>query len=235
MKKIAALVLVACFAVSVLFTGANASRPMIFWGTTFEEYDRFFLMLTAAPGLEYEWFFGEETIWEISEEWLERTGFQPEWLRQGLRSGLYHNTNPPGSIYYVDRYFWEAQLFFTSDGRYFVNLNDVAGAFNSPGLLEELFDMEVLMFYADGVQVASYRMSDMIEDRNLLDDVDFIVPWMGDSIERSQRAGTLVHDQQRGTLSIETIEGRRFTFDITTGEIISGGSLNTNWNPQTGA
>ena len=98
--------------------------------------------------------------------------------------------------------------------------------------------MEVLKFFTDGVQVASYKMSDLVEERNLLDGFDLAVPWMGGmggSVERSLRDGRLVHDQQRGTLSLETIEGRRFTFDITTGEIIGGEPANVNFNPQTGA
>jgi len=218
---------------------------MVMWGTSFEEYNTFFLMLPELPG---EDFWDEENyrMWAGRDGSIERfannfpdvssDGVRREWLQLRLRSGLYYNTNPPVNIYYVDRFYNEEVLFFTRDGRNFVYLQDFSGTFLRA---EEAFDMDVLRFFADGVQVASYIMSDLVEDRNSIVNADQfftdLMPWMGESIEHSQQRGALVHDQQLGTLSLETIEGRRFTFDITTGEIIGDESTNINFNPQTGA
>ena len=231
-------------AVSVLFTGASASRLMLMWGATFDEYDTFFIMLNELPGQSI-WddpiFWGgphsedmehiDYVIDNATEEELERIGVEREWLQLRLNSGLYYNTDPPVNIFYTDRYFFEAQIFFTADGRHFVVILDFPSTFGP----EYYFYFEVVRFFAYGVQVSSYRVSDLIENRDSLGGRYFGVPWMEDSIERSQHTGTLVHNQHAGTLSLETIEGRRFTFDITTGEKISGDATNVNWNPPTGA
>ena len=136
--------------------------------------------------------------------------------RMQIRSGLYYNTYPLVNIYYVYEYFYPG-LFFAGGGSYFAQVNGVAG-----GSFEYL-DGEAVRFFANGRLIASYQVGDLVSVRCQEGGGASLtsagISWI--------ESGTLKHDQQAGTLSLVARDGNAFTFDITTGAIISQANRHT--------
>jgi len=205
MKRIVVAVLALCVGVSVLATSVRGDSIISFfapWKVEFEEYDRIFVMTTDSEDLRPRLWRGDLFEWldELSEE-------QYNEERLWLRSGLYYNTDPPISIYYVDEYLEPFAVHFSRCGRYFVYVVSIIN-FGGP----DYFEQEVLRFFADGRQVFSYRMNEVMEDRNSVRFYPSFANWI--------RRFPLDHNPRWSTLSLQTYE-RTLTFDITTGEILS--------------
>ena len=140
-----------------------------------------------------------ESLWsELIEEYGEE--------RMGIRSGLYYNTDPLTSIYYVDHFFHQFSTFLSNCGMYF------ASVFEGPSM--DVIHGNVVWFYERGSLTKSYRTEDLMNNPNRTV-----------STERYGRnfwvkRGTLEHNANENTLSLITADDRAITFDITTGEII---------------
>ncbi|MCL2857236.1 MAG: hypothetical protein FWE19_05890 [Oscillospiraceae bacterium] len=201
MKKVIAVLLSFCFGVFVLANGARGDSIIVFpgvpWEVEFKEYGRVFIMAVDIDG----WW------WNNHSASLEPQ--QKERLQ--MPSGLYYNTKPLMNIYHVDEEFEWGTVFFSNDGHYFVQMVRVHPS--EPNFLNH----EVLRFFAGGQLVASYQISDLVRSSHAVRASTSIVHWRG--------AGQIEHDQQLGLLSLETIEGRALTFDITTGEKINPDSI----------
>ena len=189
MKKLIAVLLSLCVGVSFLAASARGGTPPPWtpWELEFEEYGRIFIMTPPHSN-------------EICEEqYCEE--------RMQIRSGLYYNTDPLVSIYYVDEYFFRGTLFFAGGGRYFARVHGTI----SSGTYGKL-DGEAVSFFADGRRVRSYQVGDLVRGLGGVTITTAGLRWVN--------WNTLNHNQQAGTLSLVTMDGNAFTFDITTGEII---------------
>ncbi|MCL2857235.1 MAG: hypothetical protein FWE19_05885 [Oscillospiraceae bacterium] len=211
MKKIIAAALALCVGVSffVLAVQGGVRIPPRPWEVEFEEHDRIFIV-TPTPGQPF--FADEYAGWnswvESQSEWQEPSHDKERWR---LRSGLYYHTDPLTNIYYVDEYFYEGSLFFSSDGRYFAQVNGMI----TTGTYGKL-DGEAIRFFADGEFATSYQVGDLVRRRDQHSGIAVTsagLLWM--------EWDTIEHNQQAATLSLVTRDGRAYTFDITTGEIIS--------------
>ena len=200
MKRIVAVLLSLCLGMAFFVDSARAHFVVQGpWAVELEEYGRVFFVTPPTC------------------EWLvERYGEE----RMSIRSGLYYNTDPLVNIYYVDEHFlwpWDT-VFLSRDGRYFVYVTSFIRTDCLYGRCEHC-EHEELRFFADGRQVVSYRGMDLVAQSALAPSSSSTRLWMDwESIE---------HDQQRNTLSLQTVGWRDLTFDITTGEIIDPGELHS--------
>jgi len=141
-----------------------------------------------------------------------------------LKSGLYYSTDPKENIYFIapyinddininhSHYFYESQLVFSSDGKYFA----VFGV--SPlGLPEETRGTIAIAFYSNGRQFKKYTQADLVE----ADGTSFSFSPVGWHYERD-------FDPTKNIISVTTIEDTVYKFDITTGDIIDTIHSNTN-------
>ena len=203
MKKIIAVLLSLCLGVSFLVVSAQGSRfagPRQ-WELEFEEYDRIFI---SAPRSSY---YGN---WWLISRYNERFVEERVEERIGIRTGLYYNTDPLVSIYYVDdgidEGFEYGTVYFSRDGSYFV-VKEHLSAYRQ----RDTRDVG-LSFFTNGQHVLDYTLGDLIENIRSLEITSAGIWWYNWQ--------TVEHNQQDSTLSLTTIEGRQLTFDITTGEII---------------
>ena len=230
MKKIIALALVVCATVYAFTFTAYASRlPPTPWEVVLEDYNRVFIM-TPTSGQpcfstheivwermfehdDWEWIM--EWAWEEQIKWTAQHSLSPA-ERMGIRSGLYYNTYPLVNIYYVYEYIYPGGVHFSSDGMFFVHVQGIARGF-MPGFVpdasEDLRGEAVAVrFFANGSLVRSYRVGDLLRNTNRAGVTPEGIMWM----ER----GSLEFNQQTNILSATTVDGRLYTFDITTGDII---------------
>jgi hypothetical protein len=128
--------------------------------------------------------------------------------RLQIRSGLYYNTTPPVSIYYINEFFFEGTVFFSDCGMYFAHVRGVLPwhRYSLGGI--------VVRFFESGSLIKSYRGEDVISSRRSVETTPSSARWI--------EWGAQDFARYPNTLTITTVENRTFTFDITTGEIISG-------------
>ena len=125
-------------------------------------------------------------------------------------TGLYYNTDPPIPIYLVRSpfiactfgYLWEQDFIFSRDMRYFAwipttNTKNTA-----------------LVFFANGVAQRTYMVSDLVYDEDAITMTTTTVRWM------YNRHQTTMFDAQTNLLTVQTVDGHTYVFDITSGEII---------------
>ena len=198
MKRIIAVLLCLCVGVSFLTVGAQGSRFYIPWELEFEEYGRIFIMTPRNS--------------HLNEEWEEEFGRE----RLRIRSGLYYNTDPLVSIYYVDEVFAQGQTFFSRDGRFFALAEIPSLSSHQP---DYVMRHVVLSFFEDGRVVSSYTLGDLIED------VDSLLAASVGSSGGVSWIDSITHMQQMSILWLTTVEGQQFTFDITTGEMLNTNEL----------
>ena len=132
-----------------------------------------------------------------------------------LRTGLYYNTDPPTSIYYVydglldgahDQFFRSA-FYFSSDSIHFARVSSPAFS-RFPDL-----SGQAIGFYSNGSLIKSYSVEDLLTDtRN---------PAFTVTSVRWEEPRTREFNEQENALTVTTRCGRVITFDITTGNIIS--------------
>jgi len=70
-----------------------------------------------------------------------------------------------------------------------------------------------ILFYAEGRLVNSHRIHDLVEDHSLIVYTVTMADWRNYSIP-------IVVDSEENTLTLETIDGITYLFDMTTGDII---------------
>lgn len=125
-------------------------------------------------------------------------------------TGLYYNTDPLIPIYLVESPFiactfgflWEQDFIFSRDMRYFAWIPST----NSKGT--------ALVFFANGIAQRTYMVSDLVYDEDSIIMTTTTVGWM------YNRHQTTMFDAQTNLLTIQTVDGQTYVFDITSGEII---------------
>jgi len=207
-----ALVLVVCVVVCMLVVGVSASRPADPWFLAFEDSDRVFVMV---PDIELD-----ERFW--GSHWIDIFGVDVDNIsveeRQAwsyaltrMRPGLYYRGTPPVNIYYYEGWLWDSDVFFAGEGIYFANLHKYP--IHTTWWIErgeEYLDLEVVKFFANGVQVRSYRIRDLITDESKLVYAPSGLHWIE----------SLTHDPQTDTITLKTVDGHTHFFDIIAGERI---------------
>jgi len=148
------------------------------------------------------------SAWEYTFEDTNRIFFMTptSWYGQiQIRSGLYYNTDPLVSIYYVDRVFHQSDVIFSKCGIYFAHLFNLFNPTTN-------HDVSSIFFFERGVLTRYYQRGEFLNVRYLPD--YGIMSW--------ERPNRRTIDRQNNELTIVTIQGNSFTFDITTGEVIYG-------------
>jgi len=192
-RKIVAVVLLICVITSLVAFPALALPPApSAWEVVFEDYNRIFYMTPTS----------DTASQMCMERLIEEHGKERMWIC----SGLYYNTTPLVNIYYVDELYF--RLFFSNCGIYFANIRGIFHPLNRPNEL----DRAVVSFFRYGSYVRSYSANYLLRNFDWMDP-----PRTGEwPVMR-----VLEHNMSENTLSIVTMDDRAFTFDITTGEIIS--------------
>lgn len=132
-----------------------------------------------------------------------------------LPSGLYYNTDPPEAIYLIDDKYTRNlshgdEVFLSSDGMYFARFTPIAegGAYDT-----------VLEFYANGVLISDYAVSDLVSDTERLVTKEYdLIAGAPSTVEWQTGGGQF--SSENNTLTVKTIDGISYTFDIVTGEIV---------------
>ncbi|MCL2637542.1 MAG: dockerin type I repeat-containing protein [Oscillospiraceae bacterium] len=127
------------------------------------------------------------------------------------KSGLYYNFEPYEVIYTVDEHFYANEIYLSNDGLYFIHIPWWVGI----GRYEPLPIAPAISFFANGEIIKSYEVSDLIKLSSGLISVSHI-QW------DYQRERTFY---ENNVFSVITRGGTTMFFDITTGEIVSGGNL----------
>ena len=140
--------------------------------------------------------------------------------RQQIRSGMYYNTTPLINIFYLDEgpfgigYYRQNEAFFSNCGTYLAGINTTL-SYDGGNLVN---------FYRNGSLIRSYGWRDFSGDRREWNEV------LSDSRNNfSLTPGGFFWDEweareldaYNNVLTIVTLDGSVFTFDITTGDIIS--------------
>lgn len=121
-----------------------------------------------------------------------------------IDSGLY-SVNADGSlenIYTVNEYFYDVNMIMSSDGKYFAVIP-----------WADADQDTVITFYKDGKIQKSYGSSELMKDIENREYTASHYFW-----EKSDKR---TFDDSTNLLSVTTLDGMTYTFDITTGEIIS--------------
>ena len=162
---------------------------------------------SIAPPTPYELVLGDGAyIFYMTPRWLPPAQeVSPE--RMAIRSGLYYHTDPLVNIYYVDEYFYQGCLFFSSDASSFAHLSWAS----SYGFLD--LGGEAIGFYRNGVKEKSYRVQDLLKNVSRASFSVNHVLW--EDWEKRE------YDEQQSTLCVVSLDGRRYVFDIMTGDTLS--------------
>ena len=153
-------------------------------------------------------------------------------------TGLYYNTDPPDLIYLVTSdhagisYFHKFNVLISDNGMHFVHLpipwhNDNvpwnnAGSWSTGQEDNNEYTTTALEFYSSGNLIKKYTVSDLVVDNSALEFSVTMVMW-----EKGNRS----FDSESNELTIKTVDGISYTFDITTGAILesdAGGMLPDN-------
>jgi hypothetical protein len=152
-----------------------------------------------------------------------------------LPTGLYHNTEPPELIYLVisehggrrTSYIQEHSVFLSNDGMSFAHIPIPFRfeSFRSPitFMPSQGVDAVAIEFYANGVMIKQYTVSQLVERHSDLGHTVTMISW--------RDYGLIDFDADENTISVTTVDGINHIFDITTGEsinnrIISDTSIN---------
>jgi hypothetical protein len=114
-------------------------------------------------------------------------------------SGLYLNDGSTTPLWKVDWY--SDGVLVVSDGIHLVRLGPWARSLHD----------EAFTFFANGIELRSYKVGDLVETETLLPDSVSHLTW-----QKNMRL-----DEQTRTLSVTTLSKEKYVFDYTTGETIS--------------
>ena len=188
-KKIIAGALLA-LVVLALSVGGGTPAPQRPWEVELEQYGRIFIMTPSFYPRHPD---PDHMDWLLELEQVDAERLQ-------IRSGLYYNTDPLVSIYYVDEYFHRLHL--STCGMYFVNIRWTT----SPQL-----DTEALKFFYRGQQVSSYMARDVVGRWFVGGQTSAGVFWSPRQFVQPEQCGN--------TLTFRTANNRTVTLDIVTGEM----------------
>ena len=185
MKKIIIHFFGICIVFSFCIWNVYAGTPALQrpWELTFEDGSKIFFMTPDG------WF----TPPDLCEK------------RMQIRSGLYYNTDPRVSIYYINRFFHENSVFFSGDGMNFAHIVWGTSGFFGTEARDSVF------FYERGVLVNSHPAVNFVRDESN-------VSWTSAGMFWIRRSGV---SQEEDTLRIVTVDNNEVVFDIVTGDIIS--------------
>jgi hypothetical protein len=121
-------------------------------------------------------------------------------LRAKYRSsGMYLNNGSVTPLWTVDWYAYT--VFVASDGIHLVRR----------GTWAETLSDEAITFFANGKELRSYKVGDLVDTRFLLPNTVAQIMWV-DNINL---------DDEKGTLTVTTLSKEKYVFDYRTGEILS--------------
>lgn len=113
------------------------------------------------------------------------------------QSGLYRNEDSATPLWTIDWYAFE--VFVSSDGRHLVRMGPW------PSDPEEL----ALAFYRDGEELKRYRISELVKNPEVLPHSISHFEWRGD----------VLFDDSQSRLTVNTLAGETYVFDVTSGEV----------------
>jgi hypothetical protein len=151
----------------------------------------------------------------------------PRYLDEGYPpTGLYYNTDPPQNIYFVIsnlelpdvNYFRKSSVYISNDGMYF--------AYFSIVFSDLWITLPALQFYAEGNLIKEYKVLDLVKDESKLIHTSagssWILPW------NESPPPSFKFNAENNTLFLTTVDEIKYTFDITTGEIINVDGIKNN-------
>ena len=143
-------------------------------------------------------------------------------------TGLYYNTDPLIPIYLVETPFegsafgvvWEHDFIFSKDMQYFawIPITNGVALFDTTGTT-------ALVFYANGVAQKTYMVSDLVYDADAVSWTTTTAQWI------YCRSETMTFNAETNRLTIKTVDGQTYVFDITSGKIVetTHTALNISW------
>jgi len=158
----------------------------------------------------------------FSSDFYDSTGLPKDYLP----SGLYYNTDPPELIYLISShhtakdfsYFDPHNVYLSNDGMHFAHipipLHNARETSAPAGT--------VLEFYESGNLIKRYHVSQLVKNDKKLSYSVSMVMW--EDWEKRQ------FDAKNNLLSVTTVDGITYTFDITTGSIVDNENFNKNNN-----
>jgi hypothetical protein len=131
-----------------------------------------------------------------------------ELLRQKYPvSGLYLNDGSTTPLWTVDWNTDDYSLEVSSDGRHVVRVG--------PWPFQGQYQEDALSFYEDGQLIKKYLVQDLVALPGFLPKTVSHYMWLNEK----------VLDDDQGLLSIETKNGEKYTFELASGKIVEGHSL----------
>lgn len=125
---------------------------------------------------------------------------------EGMRypaAGLYRADGPPEPLWTVDWYAHEGEVFLSADGEYLARMG--------PWPQIDNFDELAVAFYRNGALTKSYRVRDLVEKPDSLPRSVSHYGWHGD----------VAYDPTQMRLTVATVTGLTYLFDVRTGSVIS--------------
>lgn len=117
-------------------------------------------------------------------------------------SGLYRDDGSLAPLWTVDWYALPDAVFLLADGHHCARLG--------PWPVQDQFDELAVGFYRDGSLLASYRVRDLVGDPAALPR----------SVSHYQWLQSQSFDPAAGVLTLSTLEGQTYRFDLRTGQVV---------------
>jgi len=136
-----------------------------------------------------------------------------------LPTGVYSNSNPPSLIYLVEMqstFLWEADFFFSQDMQYFAWIPQA----NTYGSSMDATEATAIVFYANGKEQKTYMVSDLVINLDLLEYSTTTATWA----ERWDNGSNIII-VSNNVLSLKTVDGVSYRFDMTNGEILENTNM----------
>jgi len=171
-----------------------------------------FVFVMIAPPPRFNRVLGEE---ETAEELTIRARYS--------KSGIYPAASST-PLWTVDWYSGAVEV--ASDGVHLIRYGDLPGNMHDQGLqlAPRALAQEALSFFADGRPLKTYSIGELVDAPNRLPQ----------SVSHFQWCAAADFDDRNKRLVVETLDGNRIAFDVTTGELVSKTQMPTatksGWN-----
>lgn len=135
-------------------------------------------------------------------------------LRKKYRSsGLYKNDKSSTPLWKIDWYSAKQDIYLSSDGKHLVRMGFWTGRRDDEGLEkgEPAVKQLAVAFYNEGKLLKAYTIEDLIEKSNKIPPSVSYFRWKKE----------VSFDDATSQLSILTVEGKRYVFDVRSGEILT--------------
>ena len=191
-----------CTAFFALGTQVKASVPIqeFLWEQEFEATNWIFFMTPTVP------------LEQLSAPFTDFSNVSEERLQ--IRTGLYHNTTPPESIYYLDISANKSSVFFCSCGIYIVTMQNTLENYDGESLGGGLIN-----FFEKGVLISSFDDIDLLRNADELEATSAGTFWRDDGSRVFDRQ--TYFDAEEKLLTVRTAEGNVFVFNVVTGNMIT--------------